>query len=36
MTVRSGAILAELWRQSWLFRTNVMLAAAGIVYLLTR
>jgi hypothetical protein len=36
MTVRSATALAQLWRQSWFFRANVMVAAAGIVYLLIR
>jgi hypothetical protein len=36
MTFRTRTTFAALWRESWFFRANVVLAAVGVVYLLTR
>ncbi len=36
MMFRTRTTFAALWRESWFFRTNVVLAAVGVVYLLTR
>lgn len=36
MTFRTRTTFAALWRESWFFRMNVVLAAVGVVYLLSR
>jgi len=36
MMARARMTFAALWRDLWFFRINVVLAAAGVLYLLIR